>query len=123
MSNSMSPPRHSGSAEAIVDALFAKLGTFYGSLWLARWEDCPMPRVKAEWADALRGKSPQTLRLAVDHVRQNCPFPPTLPEFLTICRQFPDRSPAPLRLADRRDSPCPPEIQAQIDATLKRDRR
>ena len=60
----------------------------YGSLWLDRWAGIPLDEVKATWARDLARVSPGQMARALDHLKAHNPMPPTLPEFLSLCRQF-----------------------------------
>ena len=80
--------RGASTVESVVDALFQVFALVYGSLWLSRWEGLPMDRVKAEWAQQLRGMSAAQERLAVDYIKSHTALPPTLPEFVNVARQF-----------------------------------
>lgn len=90
-----------------VDRIFDRMQGLYGSLWLDRWRtgqidratgaDIGLLSAKAVWAEELggfadrgnpkanaRGKS--AIASAIDACRSQ-PLPPTLPEFLRMCRE------------------------------------
>ena len=96
-----------------IDRLFARFGAMYGAQWAEKWRGFDIDEVKATWAENLSGVSGDQLRRALDHAKSNCAFPPSLPEFLGICRQFrvaPQNVPylaAPV-------SRMPPEVAAQL---------
>jgi hypothetical protein len=104
-----SPRTPRESADAIVDRLFARLTTMYGKHWLDLWVGVPMEAVKAEWSRALTGVSVEQVRLALDSMLdKGNAFPPTMPEFVSLCRAF-RRTEAPhLSLADKRRGDGPP---------------
>ena len=71
-----------------IDRLFARFGAMYGAQWAEKWRGFDIAEVKATWAEDLDGCTGNQLRMALDHVKANCAFPPSLPEFLGYCRQF-----------------------------------
>jgi hypothetical protein len=115
--NVSSTAKQSASPEALVDRLFQKFALMYGRGWLDMWAGMPMDAVKADWAGALHGFEPETIRLAIEHLKtEGKPFPPAQPEFISLCRQFVRRGSHRLSLAAPRYQP--PE---NIFAKLKRD--
>ena len=88
------------------------------------WGDAPMDEVKPVWADALRDYTGDDIRGALD----NCfsaytDYPPTLPQFIGLCRDAKRlRAAGATKLDGPRGIPCPPEIKAQLEATLKKMR-
>lgn len=80
-----------------VDRIFTRMQGLYGSMWVDRWRtgeqhpkggDLGMLNAKATWAEELAGfaEIPECIGKALDTCR-NKQFPPTLPEFLDLCRQ------------------------------------
>lgn len=67
-----------------IERLFQKMEDRYGSLWVDRYNGLPRNRVKATWAEDLAGFTGEELRKGMDGCKRN-KFPPTLPEFLTLC--------------------------------------
>lgn len=76
--------------ESWIDRIFLKMQGRYGSLFLDRWKGCDMANVKATWAEELGGfaDKPECIGYALKALADQ-QFPPTLPEFLTACRQAP----------------------------------
>jgi len=85
-------------SEPMVRRLFAELQGLYGSRWIDMWKlgqvrddgaDLGLLNAQAVWAKALGGfaEHPKILRKALDACHAK-PFPPTLPEFLELCRQY-----------------------------------
>lgn len=79
------------------DRIFDRLQGFYGSLWVDRWRtgeadkdgrDIGLLNAKATWASELGGfaEQPERIQRAIEACRHR-PLPPTLPEFLDLCRQ------------------------------------
>jgi len=96
------------SPDSLVDRLFQKLAMMYGKAWLDQWSGMPMDEVKGEWSRTLTGIEPDAIRLALDSMlTAGKPFPPTLPEFVALCRQFRKSGAARLYLtAPRTDAPA-----------------
>lgn len=118
MSLPTSLPKPSASPERIVDRLFQRLAATYGRHWLAMWIGIPIADVKAEWAARLTGYAPETIAKALEHVAKESKFPPTLPEFLTACRDFQPRGRTLISLpAPRSDAPA--HIFDALRKTLK----
>lgn len=78
-----------------VESLFAKMAALYGESFARKWEGVPKADLMATWAEALgpyadepphRG---ERLKWALDQLRDNNPYPPTLPEFVQLVRQAP----------------------------------
>lgn len=60
----------------------------YGTKFADLWAGCDIESVKAKWVDKLRGFSdhPGVIQKAIDALDER-PNPPTLPEFLGLCRE------------------------------------
>lgn len=71
-----------------IDRLFGRLAGLYGKLWLDAWAGIPIADVRDAWADALAGVGADQIRMALRHVQTHNKFPPSAPEFSSICRQF-----------------------------------
>ena len=74
---------------AWVDRIFQEMSAAYGSLFSDRWKDSNLLEVKGYWQAKLRGYSTKELRRGLDAMGT---FPPTLPEFLSLCRPKPNYS-------------------------------
>lgn len=75
------------------DWLFAKMAALYGARFADMWRGVDATEVRAEWTQALHDMRRDDLQRGIGalyHAR----FPPTLPEFLDLCRP-----PAPVPLA------------------------
>lgn len=68
-----------------VTALFAKLSARYGTLFADRYAGVPQDILLAEWGAELAGFSGEDIRRGLDGCR-DLKFPPTLPEFIALCR-------------------------------------
>ncbi len=74
---------------AWVDRLFSRLAAYYGSQKLATmWVDADMAEVKAVWSEQLGRFEPASISAALQRlVDSGNQWPPTLPEFVELCRQ------------------------------------
>lgn len=79
-----------------VDRIFERMEGLYGSLFLDRWKDCDLQRIKSTWAHelALYAQRPGAIAHALRLLSYR-PLPPTLPEFLLLCQGAP-REEAPM---------------------------
>ncbi len=76
-----------------IDALFQKFENFYGADFTRKWgEVSDVVKLKQEWAEKLFQFNGDTLRQAIDHCAEHVPKPPSLPEFVIICKSM---KPAP----------------------------
>jgi len=109
MNQKPSPPSSPASPECVIDRLFDVLLSMYGARWLDMWIGCDIDNVKAEWARALTGIDPDAMRLALGALLNGGkPFTPTLPEFVSLCRQFRKVGAPQLQLVDKRRGAGPP---------------
>ena len=107
-----------------VERLFLRLQAIYGNRAATMWADIPVAEVKAVWADALGDFLGDDIRAALDScVSVYTDYPPTLPQFIGLCRDAKRlRAAGATKLDGPRGIPCPPEIKAQLEATLKKMR-
>lgn len=70
---------------------FAKLRATWGTRFLALWRGADMNEVLSTWDDALSRVDPERIQRALIDC-QNAENPPTLPEFLRLCRAQPAAS-------------------------------
>lgn len=97
----------------------------YGSKMTAMWGDCPGADLMDAWCEALAGIPVANLRAALDNVMAAHPeWPPTLGQFLALCKPAPiPQAHRPL-LPDRRArEPIDPRIQREISAMLEKQRK
>lgn len=73
--------------EPWIEKLFQRFEDFYGAKWAAQYGDFPRERVKRTWAEELAGfrDMPKAIAAALQAQKASV-FPPTLPEFLALCR-------------------------------------
>lgn len=72
-----------------VEALFAKFSAMYGTRFAQMWKGTDLSVVKTTWADALSGLTVREVRTGLEACKMR-PWPPNLPEFLSLCRPTPD---------------------------------
>ena len=72
-----------------VEALFSEFAALYGSRFTDMWRHTDVSRVKSRWAGALSGLETREIRAGL-RAGWNRPWPPSLPEFLGLCRPEPD---------------------------------
>lgn len=83
-----------------VDRIFSRFAAMFGVQKVgAMWAGTPIEEVKAVWAAQIGRFPPEAIGKAmqavVDSGRE---WPPTLPEFVALCRQFRDPSHVPAAL-------------------------
>ncbi len=102
-----------------VEALFSKMAAFYGSRFASMWNGVNVSEVQRAWAIELGKLSRDQLKAGSDNLTA-LPKPPTLPEFVSLCRQARSEQAASTtpRLADER-----PADRATVEANLGAIRR
>ena len=83
-----SPPRPSVLPDAWIARIFDHMAALYGSKFADLWRGTEPDKVRAMWADKLAGfaDKPLAIKQALSALDER-PFPPTMPEFLTLCRE------------------------------------
>lgn len=69
-----------------IEALFSKMAAFYGSRFASMWTGVNVAEVQKAWAIELGKLSRDQLKAGSDNLTA-LPKPPTLPEFVALCRQ------------------------------------
>jgi len=105
-------------APQITQRLLSRLRVLYGDKFSAQWADVSKEELASAWhADVTLRFGVEQIRRALEHLTTNSTFPPTLPEFVSLCRQFRPTAattlylPAPV-------SRMPPEIADQLKAFI-----
>ena len=85
--------------ESWITKIFSHFEALYGSKFHDAWKGTDLANVKQVWAEKLGGfkDKPQAIKSALDSLDDK-PWPPTLPEFLHLCRDAAKRE-APKVLA------------------------
>lgn len=83
-----SPARPSVLPESWISKIFDHMSGLYGSKFADLWRGTDPETVKHTWAAKLSGfkDMPKAIKEALDALDSK-PFPPTLPEFLELCRE------------------------------------
>lgn len=103
-----------------INGLFLRLHTMYGRAWLDMWADAPVALVKAQWEESLERFGPASVQKALAELEKaGKPFPPTLPEMVSLCSQFREYAPpvlvssdGQLAITDDRRTEMPDHIKA-----------
>lgn len=87
--NATLPAKLSVLPDSWIERIFTLMSAMYGALFRERWRDCDLDEVKRVWAEELSSFSdnPECFGLALKAMVGECKFPPTLPEFVAICRK------------------------------------
>lgn len=87
--NATLPAKLSVLPDSWIERIFTRMSAMYGALFRERWRDCDLDEVKRVWAEGLSSFSdnPECFGLALKAMVGECKFPPTLPEFVAICRK------------------------------------
>ncbi|QUO26158.1 hypothetical protein KEH57_04305 [Burkholderia cenocepacia] len=74
------------NAETRGEWLFRTMHALYGTRFVSMWRGVDANELKRTWTLALHGLSREALQAGIAALRDK-PYPPTLPEFLDLCRQ------------------------------------
>lgn len=85
LSLATSQPKSSALPEPWIERLFARFEAMYGARFADAWKGCDLHNVKSVWAECLGGYSREELAAGVAKCLTR-DWPPTLPEFLQLCR-------------------------------------
>lgn len=72
-----------------IDRIFEVLHRRYGAKFVDLWRDLDPADLKLAWAEDLAGYTGEEIKRGLDGCRTRV-FPPTLPEFLLLCRPLAD---------------------------------
>lgn len=72
-----------------VDRLFSRMAACYGARFVDQWRDFDQATLKAAWAEELAGYTGTEIKRGLDGMKGR-PWPPTLPEFMLLCRPLAD---------------------------------
>jgi len=68
-----------------IDRLFMRLSAMYGQKFASQWAGTDVGFMKGAWADDLGCMTGQDIATGLEACKSR-PFPPTLPEFIVLCR-------------------------------------
>lgn len=99
-----------------ISKIFEHMAGLYGSKFSDLWSGSNLETVQRIWADKLGGfkSMPNAIKEALDALDSK-PFPPTLPEFLALCREAGRRHSAPVQSIGYTPTP---EEQARASETI-----
>lgn len=74
--------------ESWINKIFDHMSASYGSKFSDLWRGADIASVRSLWAEKLGGfrDMPEAIKEALDALDSK-PFPPTLPEFIALCRE------------------------------------
>lgn len=73
-------------SRAAIERLFSKMSAFYGDKFAMMWRGAKIDEVQKAWAIELAKLSREQLKAGSDSMTA-LPKPPTLPEFINLCKQ------------------------------------
>ena len=75
-----------------IDRLFLSFTAFYGQLWRSQFKsDEFLNFMKNEWFQALQEIEDKNIEEAITHCRNKKEYPPTLPQFIELCKNAKQR--------------------------------
>jgi len=82
------PEKLSVLPESWTEKIFTAMASAYGTLFTDRWRGLDLHAVKGFWSGELASFSdnPECYGLAIKTMLQGSKYPPTLPEFIELCR-------------------------------------
>ena len=88
ITNMTSPANRPALPDAWIGRIFDHMTGMYGSRFADLWRGSDLNTVRRMWAEKLAGFAdmPKAIKEALDALDDK-PFPPTLPEFLALCRE------------------------------------
>jgi hypothetical protein len=104
-----------------IEKIFSIMEAMYGARFHDAWRGTDLQLVKATWAERLAAfeDDPQCIKFALNSLDSK-PFPPTLPEFIELCRQGPKTFRLPAAPAMQIAPPLPPEAAAERAREVQR---
>ena len=98
-----------------ITRIFERMEGLYGARFHDAWKGTNLDNVKLTWAEKLAGFAgkPEAIKSALDALDDK-PFPPTLPEFMLLCREASRHERAVIQPA----LPAPEIPKAEIEARI-----
>lgn len=112
------PARPSALSDAWIGKIFDHMSGLYGSQFADKWANSNIDSVRSLWAAKLAGfrDMPEAIKEALDAL-DNKPYPPSLPEFLELCRDAARRRGAATKAIPYKPTP---EEQEQARAAARK---
>lgn len=85
--NETSQAKPNALPESWVSALFDNLAAVYGNRFTDMWRGVDTEKVRQVWGERLVVYPPQVLKYALEQCKDTLPSPPSLPQFVALCRQ------------------------------------
>lgn len=79
-----------------VKLLLDRMSAMYGEKFVRQWEKTDPDVMRNLWAESLGCFAGEQIKWALLHLAANNPYPPTLPEFVILCKQAPRPQPPAL---------------------------
>lgn len=79
------PPKSSAFPDSAIDRLFARFEAMYGAKVGEAWKGCDLRNVKAVWSETLGAMNREELAAGIAGCMGR-DWPPTLPEFVKLCK-------------------------------------
>lgn len=116
--NEISQANRAALPDSWIERIFKKMSVNYGSKFADLWRGTDPVDMKNEWAYKLAGFAdmPKEIKEALDALDDK-PYPPTLPEFLALCREAGRRIDGHKPAIEYRPTA---EEQARADALIKK---
>ena len=110
--------RPSALPDAWVGKIFDHMSGLYGSKFADLWNGSNVESVRRTWAVKLAGFAdmPKAIKEALDALDSK-PYPPTLPEFIALCREAGRRHAEPLAAIEYKPTP---EEQQKADEMIRK---
>lgn len=89
LANATSPAPAPSLPDSWAERIFQRMENFYLSKWVDSFGSIPRERVKQAWAEELAEYTPSEIKRGLEACRTRV-WPPTLPEFLLMCRPVMD---------------------------------
>lgn len=83
--NTTSLAKPSALPDSWIEKLFSRFSAMYGRKFADLWSGCNLKEVKAAWAEDLAVFSGEEIKYGLAACKTRT-FPPTLPEFILLCR-------------------------------------
>lgn len=95
MSQTSSTAQRGSLPDSWISKIFEQMSCTYGSKFSDMWRDQDPEKVRSFWAYKLGGfaDNPEAIKHALSSLDSR-PFPPTLPEFIELCRSAASRLPS-----------------------------
>jgi hypothetical protein len=118
------PEKLSALPERWIDKIFGRMEAMYGSLFLERWKGTDLIEVKRVWCESLASFSdnPECFTAALKALLDEHQWPPTLPEFVALCRKHYRRPSEAVAMLEAPQPLSREEAKARLAEAMRRMR-